>query len=152
MPLIDLFNGINIWNLLVKMWREGQLPFYLNLPIMRSTTIHAKAIQNKLCTLSQDFFQKERASEAKKHTRCKITQTFLWKKCTTFHIFFSYLTEILFEDWKFFVSYKSKTTCSRRHKPEITICPVNTYCVFFILALEKEQARWLKTHNLFWKA
>ncbi len=37
-----------------------------------------KAIQNKLYGLSQDFFQKERASEAKKRARKKKTQQFIW--------------------------------------------------------------------------
>ena len=32
----------------------------------KMSEIFGKAIQNKLCTLSQDFFQKERASKAKK--------------------------------------------------------------------------------------
>ncbi len=32
------------------------------------------------------------------------------------------------------------------------VFPLNILCVFFILTLEKEGARWLKTHNLFWKA
>ncbi len=66
--------------------------------------------------------------------------------------YFSYLSEILFKNWKLFVSYESRTKRLRRHKREITIRPVNTLCVFFILALKKERARWLKTHNLFWKA
>ncbi len=51
-----------------------------------SPAVFDKAIQNKLCVLSQDFFQKEGASEAKKHTQWKNTQTFLWMICTSFHI------------------------------------------------------------------
>ena len=37
-----------------------------------------KAIQNKLYGLSQEFFQKERASEAKKRAHEKKTQNFIW--------------------------------------------------------------------------
>ncbi len=46
-----------------------------------------RLLKKKLCILSQEFFQKERASEAKKHTRWKKhTKHFLWKKCIISHI------------------------------------------------------------------
>ena len=66
--------------------------------------------------------------------------------------YFSYLTEFLFEDWKF-----SYVTSQQQHVRAIVsriskICLLNILCVFFILTLEKERAGWLKTHNLFWKA
>ncbi len=47
--------------------------FYMNIKYVTARQIILpdnvpKAIQNKMCILSQDFFQKEGASEAKKHT------------------------------------------------------------------------------------
>ena len=66
--------------------------------------------------------------------------------------YFSYFTEFLFEDWKFFVRDESTKIRSHHRKPKSNIFPLNILCVFLILTLEKDGARGLKMHNLFWKA
>ena len=68
----------------------------------------------------------------------KNTQTFLGKKCLIFHISQNVSLRI----------DKSTTMRSRHRKPKSNVFPLNILCVFFILTLEKERARWLKTHNL----
>ena len=71
-----------------------------------------KAIQNKLCVLSQDFIQKEGVNEAKKHTQWKNTQIFLRERCSSFHISQNFSLEI--ENFSYVMSLQQYIIISRK--------------------------------------
>ena len=97
---------------------------------------HRKAIQNKLCVLSQDFLRKEGASEAEKHTWWKNTQTFFGQKYISFHI--SQIFSLRIENSLYVTSWQKYVCVTVSWNQHF---PIKYFvCVFHYLPLQRSRS------------